>query len=135
MPYLDAAGVPIAMRDRVEVLGNDARFEVRGLRPEGVAVIWNLSRLCVGTSTVPLSSVTRIGGPDMCGCGRLAADLCPETGVCGSECPGWCCDPPCHCPDSYRDNGIHVDYCPTIGGAGIPGYGLGDPRGALKETR
>ncbi len=70
----------------------------------------------------------------LCECGRVQ-DQCPNTGDCmNSRCLCWDCRPPCHCPDSFRDAGVHVEYCPQIGGVGMPGteHESGRPGSAAK---
>lgn len=67
-------------------------------------------------------AATRLG--ILCECGRIASCKCPDTGECGNRCTCLKCRPErhCVCPDPNREQGDHMAYCPTVGGAGIPGY-------------
>ena len=61
-PYRDADGQPLDRGDLVSVFGFEGTFEVRNMRPEGVAVIMNTAPGYDYTSTVPLRLLTRMGG-------------------------------------------------------------------------
>jgi hypothetical protein len=58
-PYY-ADGTPLKIGDRVSLVYRDEEFEVRSFRPEGVAVIANVTPgfKAIGTSTVPIKGLT-----------------------------------------------------------------------------
>ncbi len=74
--HKDSLGQPLNVSggDRVTVLGWDYQFEIVSIRPEGAAVIRNLSIDAIGNSSVPVGKLTRC---------RYEADLHPHTGECG----------------------------------------------------
>ncbi len=94
------------------------------LARRGLALVHDLPR---GQSEVEITDAGRteaIRLGILCECGRIAACKCPDTGECGARCTCLKCQPEAHCccADTDREIGLHRPYCPTAGGAGIPGY-------------